>query len=73
MYIVVKNNTIMKILNIIPYLRRKLLDMYQTLLLAKKTSKDDYTTHMRFVLLGMGVVGAMGFTIKLIGEFLGSK
>ena len=47
--------------------------MYQTLLLAKKTSKDDYTTHMRFVLLGMGVVGAMGFTIKLIGEFLGSK
>jgi preprotein translocase subunit Sss1 len=28
---------------------------------------------MRFVLLGMGVVGAMGFTIKLIGEFLTSK
>lgn len=46
--------------------------MYQTLLLAKKTSKDDYSTHMRFVLLGMGVVGAMGFTIKLIGEFLTS-
>lgn len=47
--------------------------MYQTLLLAKKTSKDDYTTHMRFVLLGMGVVGAMGFIMKLIGEFLTSK
>jgi protein transport protein SEC61 subunit gamma and related proteins len=63
----------MKILNLISYLRRRLLDMYQTLLLAKKTSKDDYTTHMRFVLLGMGVVGAIGFTIKLIGEFLTNK
>jgi protein transport protein SEC61 subunit gamma-like protein len=63
----------MKILNIISYLRRRLLDMYQTLLLAKKTSKDDYTTHMRFVLLGMGVVGAIGFTMKLIGEFLTNK
>ncbi|MGZ5548336.1 MAG: SecE/sec61-gamma family protein translocase subunit [Nitrososphaeraceae archaeon] len=63
----------MKILNIISYLRRKLLDMYQTLLLTKKTSKDDYLTHMRFVLLGMGVVGAIGFTIKLIGEFLTNK
>jgi protein transport protein SEC61 subunit gamma-like protein len=46
--------------------------MYQTLLLAKKTSKDDYATHMKFVLLGMGVVGVIGFTIKLIGEFLNS-
>ena len=60
-------------INIISFLRRRLLDMYQTLLLAKKTSKDDYTTHMRFVLLGMGVVGAMGFIMKLIGEFLTSK
>jgi protein transport protein SEC61 subunit gamma-like protein len=62
----------MNILKIIPFLKRRLLDMYQTLLLAKKTSKDDYMTHMRFILLGMGVVGAMGFTIKLIGEFLTS-
>jgi protein transport protein SEC61 subunit gamma and related proteins len=60
-------------IDIISFLKRRLLDMYQTLLLAKKTSKDDYTTHMRFILLGMGVVGAMGFTIKLIGEFLTSK
>jgi protein transport protein SEC61 subunit gamma-like protein len=51
---------------------RKILDMYQTLLLAKKTSKDDYITHMRFILLGLGVVGAIGFTIKIIGEFLTS-
>ncbi len=53
-------------------LERKIIDMYQTLLLAKKTSKDDYSTHMRFILLGMGVVGALGFVIKLIGEFLTS-
>ena len=46
--------------------------MYQTLLLAKKTSKDDYVTHMKFILLAMGVVGGVGFTIKLIGEFLSS-
>jgi len=62
----------MNILQIIPFIKRRLLDMYQTLLLAKKTSKDDYLTHMRFILLGIGVVGAMGFTIKLIGEFLTS-
>jgi protein transport protein SEC61 subunit gamma-like protein len=46
--------------------------MYQTLLLTKKTTKDDYVTHMKFVLLGMGVIGGIGFTIKLIGEFLNS-
>ena len=62
----------MKIQNIFSYLKRRLLDMYQTLLLAKKTSKDDYVTHMKFVLLGMGVIGGIGFTIKLIGEFLNS-
>ena len=59
--------------NIFLYLKRKLLDMYQTLLLAKKTSKDDYITHMRFILLGMGVLGGIGFIIKLIGEFLTSS
>ena len=37
-----------------------------------QSSKDDYTTHMKFILLGMGVVGGIGFTIKLIGEFLNS-
>ena len=38
--------------------------------LAKKTSKDDYMTNLRLVLLGMGVVGAIGFVIKLIAEFI---
>jgi protein transport protein SEC61 subunit gamma-like protein len=42
----------------------------QTMKLAKKTSKDDYMTHLRLVLLGMGVVGAIGFVIKLIAEYV---
>lgn len=62
----------LSITQIFSMLERKIIDMYQTLLLAKKTSKDDYSTHMRFILLSMGVVGTLGFVIKLIGEFLTS-
>ena len=50
--------------------QRKFTEIIQTLKLAKKTSKDDYVTHMRLVLLGLGVVGAIGFVIKLISEFI---
>ena len=50
--------------------QRKLIEMIQTMKLAKKTSKDDYMTHIRLVLLGMGVVGGIAFTIKLIAEFV---
>jgi protein transport protein SEC61 subunit gamma and related proteins len=63
---------LLSITQIFSMLERKILDMYQTLLLAKKTSKDDYSTHMRFILLGMGVIGALGFVIKFIGELLTS-
>ena len=38
--------------------------------LAKKTSKDDYITHLRLVLLGLGVLGGISFMIKLIAEFI---
>lgn len=62
----------LSITHIFSYLERKILDMYQTLLLAKKTSKDDYITHLRFILLGLGVVGTIGFIIKILGEFLTS-
>jgi protein transport protein SEC61 subunit gamma-like protein len=44
--------------------------MIQTMKLAKKTSKDDYFTHLRLVLLGMGAVGGIAFVIKLIAEFI---
>jgi protein transport protein SEC61 subunit gamma-like protein len=55
------------ILNIV---RRKVIDILQTLKLAKKTSKEDYTTHLRLVLLSVGAVGGVGFIIKLIAEFM---
>lgn len=50
--------------------QRKVVEIIQTMKLAKKTSKDDYMTHLRLVLLGMGVVGAIGFVIKLVAEFV---
>jgi protein transport protein SEC61 subunit gamma and related proteins len=50
--------------------QRKFTEIIQTLKLAKKTSKDDYVTHMRLVLLGLGVVGSIAFVIKLIAEFI---
>jgi protein transport protein SEC61 subunit gamma and related proteins len=52
------------------FIEHKVLEMFQTLKLAKKTSKDDYMTHLRLVLLGMGVVGGIAFVIKLIAEFV---
>jgi protein transport protein SEC61 subunit gamma-like protein len=55
--------------------QRKVVEMIQTMKLAKKTSKDDYFTHLRLVLLGMAAVGGIAFVIKLIAEFItfGSK
>lgn len=50
--------------------QRKFTEIIQTLKLAKKTSKDDYVTHMRLVLLGLGFVGGIAFVIKLIAEFI---
>jgi protein transport protein SEC61 subunit gamma-like protein len=50
--------------------QRKVIEILQTLKLAKKTSKEDYTTHLRLVLLSIGAVGGVGFIIKLIAEFV---
>jgi protein transport protein SEC61 subunit gamma and related proteins len=50
--------------------QRKVIEILQTLKLAKKTSKEDYTTHLRLVLLSIGAVGGVGFIIKLIAEFI---
>ena len=56
-------------------MQRKVVEMIQTMKLAKKTSKDDYITHLRLVLLGIAAVGGIAFVIKLIAEFItfGSK
>lgn len=51
-------------------MQRKIVEMVQTMKLAKKTSKDDYFTHLRLVLLGIAAVGGVAFVIKLIAEFI---
>ena len=58
--------------SLLAFMQRKVIEILQTLKLAKKTSKDDYFTHLRLVLLGMGVVGGIAFVIKLIAEFITS-
>jgi protein transport protein SEC61 subunit gamma and related proteins len=58
--------------NLLAFVQRKVIEMIQTMKLAKKTSKDDYLTHLRLVLLGMAVVGGLAFAIKLIAEFITS-
>jgi protein transport protein SEC61 subunit gamma and related proteins len=55
---------------LIDRVQHKITEMVQTLRLAKKTSKDDYLQHLRLVVLGLLVVGGIGFAIKLIGEFV---
>lgn len=55
---------------LLSFIQRKVLDIIQVLKLAKKTSKDDYLTHLRLVLLAIGIVGGIAFVIKLIAEFL---
>jgi protein transport protein SEC61 subunit gamma-like protein len=46
--------------------RQMLRDMANTLKLAKKSDKDDYTQHLRLVLLGIGAIGTIGFIIQFI-------
>ena len=58
--------------SLLAFVQRKVIEIIQTLKLAKKTSKDDYFTHLRLVLLGMAVVGGIAFVIKLIAEFITS-
>jgi protein transport protein SEC61 subunit gamma and related proteins len=49
---------------------RKISEMIQTLRLAKKTSREDYSQHLRLVVLGIIAVGGVAFVIKLIAEYL---
>ena len=56
--------------SIVITVQRRIIEIFQTLKLAKKTSRDDYFTHLRLVLLALGAVGGIGFTIKIVGELL---
>lgn len=58
--------------SLLAFMQRKIIEILQTLKLAKKTSKDDYFTHLRLVLLGIAIVGGIAFVIKLIAEFITS-
>jgi protein transport protein SEC61 subunit gamma-like protein len=49
---------------------RKINEIIQTLRLAKKTSREDYSQHLRLVALGIGAIGGIAFVIKLISEFI---
>jgi protein transport protein SEC61 subunit gamma-like protein len=49
---------------------RKISDIFQTLRLAKKTSREDYFQHLRLVALGLFTVGGIAFVIKLIAEYV---
>ncbi len=51
-------------------IERKISEMIQTLRLAKKTSKEDYTQHLRLVVLGLMAVGGIAFVIKIIAEYI---
>ncbi|HEY6757527.1 MAG TPA: hypothetical protein VI037_09110 [Nitrososphaera sp.] len=51
-------------------IQRRVTEMFQTLRLAKKTSKDDYLQHLRLVILGLLAVGGIAFVMKLIAEFV---
>ena len=46
--------------------RQMLRDMVNTVKLAKKSDKDDYTQHLRLVLLGIAAIGTIGFIIQFV-------
>ena len=36
--------------------------------LAHKSDRDEFTLYLKLIALGLGVVGAIGFLIKLVGN-----
>ncbi len=51
-------------------LEKRFRDMYNTLKLAKKGGWEEYKIHLKLVLLGMAVVGAIGFVIQFISALI---
>ncbi len=49
---------------------KRVRDMYATLKLAKKSSREDFKIHLRLVLLGMGAIGAIGFIIQFVSSVI---
>jgi len=46
--------------------RQTLKNMANTMKMAKKPDRDEYSQHLRLVLLGILGVGAIGFTIQFV-------
>ena len=46
--------------------RQTLRNMANTMKMAKKPDRDEYSQHLRLVLLGVAGVGAIGFTIQSV-------
>jgi protein transport protein SEC61 subunit gamma-like protein len=51
-------------------IEKRLRDMYSTLKLAKKSSREDFKIHLRLVLLGLAAIGAIGFIIQFISSLI---
>lgn len=49
---------------------KRLRAWYNTLKLAKKSSKEDFKIHLRIVLLAIGIVGGIGFIIQFISSLI---
>ena len=46
--------------------KQTLKNMSNTMKMAKKPDKDEYSQHLRLVLTGIAGVGAIGFTIQFV-------
>lgn len=46
--------------------KQTLKNMVNTMKMAKKPDRDEYSQHLRLVLLGILGVGAIGFTIQFV-------
>ena len=46
--------------------RQTLKNMGNTIKMAKKPDRDEYSQHLRLVLLGIAGVGSIGFTIQFV-------
>lgn len=47
-------------------LKMTLKNMANTIKLAKKSDRDDYSQHLRLVLLGVASIGTIGFIIQFV-------
>jgi len=50
--------------------KQTLKNIGNTMKMAKKPDKDEYQQHLRLVLLGIGGVGMIGFTIQFVFSVL---